>query len=88
MSKIIRMFNEEEKNQQGLIEHLEEFLEVAKRGELKNVLMAAEMVEEKEVLTGYYNLRVGERQWLLGHIQADITMAIVEANVDKLIERI
>lgn len=88
MAKVVRLFNDKEKSQQGLISHIEKLLDMAKRGEIKNILVSAETTEEKEVLTGYYNLDVGERQYLIGHLQADITMAVVEANVDKLIERI
>lgn len=88
MGKVVRLFNEKEKSQQGLISHIEELLEMAKRGEIINFLVSAETQNEKEVLTGYYNLDVGEKQYLIGHLQADVTMAVVEANVDKLIERI
>jgi hypothetical protein len=84
MSKITRLFNEQEKNQQGLIDHIEDLLAMVKKGEIKSVMIAAE--GNGEILTGYYNLDVQEKQYMLGHFQADITMAIIETNIDKLIE--
>ncbi|MED3574507.1 hypothetical protein [Cytobacillus praedii] len=86
MPKVIRLFNEKEKNQQGLIKHIEDLLTAAKNGELKSVMVAAEV--EDGIVTGYYNLDVQEKQYMIGHFQADVTMAIVEANIDQLIEHI
>lgn len=84
MPKIVRLFNEQEKNQRELVRHIEELLEMAKKGEIKSVMVAAEA--ENQIVTGYYNLDAQEKQYMLGHFQSDITMAIVEANIDKLIE--
>lgn len=86
MGKVVRLFNEQEKNQQGLIKHIEGLLTAAKNGELKSVMIAAEV--EDGIVTGYYNLDVQEKQYMIGHFQADVTMAIVEANIDQLIEYI
>ncbi|MBT2661938.1 hypothetical protein [Bacillus sp. ISL-45] len=85
MPKVVRLFNEQEKNQMGLVKHIEELLEKAKSGEIQNVMVAAE-ASDRTIMTGYYNLDAQEKQYMLGHVQADITMAIVEANVDRLIE--
>ncbi|MCK6203936.1 hypothetical protein KZX50_00545 [Bacillus infantis] len=87
MPKVVRLFNEQERNQQGLVAHIEGLLEMAKRGEIKKVMIAAES-SDSTILTGYYNLDVQEKQYMIGHFQADVTMAIVEANVDRLIEYI
>lgn len=87
MAKVVRIFNEQEKAQQGVIQRIEELLTMAKAGEIKSILVAAEC-NDGNVLTGYCNLDVGERQYLVGHIQSDIMFAVVEANVDRLIERI
>ncbi len=85
MPKVVRLFNEQERNQQGLIAHIEDLLSKAKAGELKNVMIAAEATDST-IMTGYYNLDVQEKQYMIGHFQADVTMAIVEANIDQLIE--
>lgn len=82
MGKVVKLFNQEEENQEGLVRHIEELLECAKRGELKNVMVAAEMKDENTVITGYYNLDVGEKQYMLGHFQTDITWDIVKVNLD------
>lgn len=85
MAKVVRLFNEEEQKQEELVKHIKELLIAAKNGEIKNVVIAAE-ANDGNVLTGYCNLDVGEKQYMLGHIQSDINFQIVEANVDKLIE--
>lgn len=85
MPKVVRLFNEQERNQQGLIAHIEDLLNKAKAGEIKNVMVAAEATDST-VMTGYYNLDVQEKQYMIGHFQADVTMALVEANIDQLIE--
>lgn len=85
MPKVVRLFNEQEKNQKGLIAHIEDLLKMAKEGEIKSVMVAAEGTDQT-IVTGYYNLDVQEKQYMVGHFQADITMAIIEANIDKLVE--
>lgn len=85
MPKVVRLFNEQEKNQMGLVKHIEELLEMAKRGEILNVMVAAE-TSDRTITTGYYNLDVQEKQYMIGHFQSDVTMAIIEANIDRLIE--
>ncbi|MFS0591772.1 hypothetical protein AB1L05_09230 [Cytobacillus horneckiae] len=58
---------------------------MAKHGEIKNILIAS---EDKEVnaVTGYCNLDVGEKQYLLSHVQVDINYQVVQANIDQLID--
>jgi hypothetical protein len=85
MPKVVRLFNEQEKNQQGLIAHIEDLLAMAKNGEIKSVMIAAEATDQT-IVTGYYNLDVQEKQYMIGHFQAYVTMAIVQANIDQLIE--
>jgi ASC-1-like (ASCH) protein len=84
MGKVIRLFNEKEAKQEALVKHIEEFLEMAKKGEIKNFLVAAE--SEEAVLTGYCNLDVSEKQFMLGHIQVDINYEIVKVNMEDLVE--
>ena len=85
MGKVVKMFNEQEAKKEALVEHIEDLLQAAKNGELKNILVAAENHND-EIITGYCNLDIGEKQYMLGHIQVDINFEIVKANVDQLIE--
>lgn len=85
MSKVIRLFNDEEAKQAELVNHIEELLEMAKSGEIKTILVSAED-NKGNVMTGYCNLDVGEKQYMLGHIQVDINYEIVKVNMDDLVE--
>jgi hypothetical protein len=87
MAKVFRLFNDELAKQEDLVSHIEQLLECAKSGEIKNILISAEQTTG-DVLTGYCNLDVAEKQYMLSHIQVDINYQIVEVNVDKLIERV
>ena len=87
MAKVTRLFNEQEKTQQELIQHIEEFLEMAKKGEVTNFLVSAQGTDGR-VMTGYCNLDVGEKQYMLSHVQTDINYEIVKANMDELVEYI
>lgn len=85
MGKVIRLFNENEVKQEALVKHIEDLLEMAKKGEVKNFLVSAES-SDGNVLTGYCNLDVSEKQYMLGHIQVDINYEIVKVNIEDLIE--
>lgn len=85
MSKIVRLFNKQEQDQQALVKHIEDLLDAAKNGEIKNVMIAAEN-DDGDIITGYCNLGVGEKQYMIGRIQSDVMFQIVSANVDRLIE--
>lgn len=85
MAKVVRLFNAEDAKQEALVQHIEELLVAAKKGEIKNFLVSAEGTDGT-VLTGYCNLDVGEKQYMLGHIQVDINFQVIQSNVDKLIE--
>jgi hypothetical protein len=85
MAKITRLFNKQEQKQEELIKHIEEFLEMAKKGDITNFLVSAQRTDGT-VLTGYCNLEVGEKQYMLSHIQIDVNFEVVRANVDELIE--
>ena len=87
LSKVVRLFNKQEQSQQELIVHIEQLLQAAKDGDVTNVLVAANCTDGT-IVTGYCNLDIGERQYLVGHVQTDIAFAVVEANVDRLIEHI
>lgn len=85
MSKVIRLFNDKELKQEALVVHIEQLLQAAKDGELKNILVATEN-SDGNILTGYCNLDVGEKQYMLSHIQVDINYEIVKVNMDDLVE--
>lgn len=85
MAKVVKLFNDQEAEQEALVKHIEETLEMAKAGKLKNILIAAES-GEGEVMTGYCNLDLGEKQYMVSHVQVDIHYEVVKANIDQLIE--
>lgn len=80
MAKIIRI----DTPQSNIVDVLEKVLQLAKDGEIMNLALAAEHSTNGEVLTGYANADVSERQYLISHIQSDITMAIVAANIEEV----
>lgn len=85
MAKITRFFNKEEENQQALVKHIEDLLLAAKNGEITNILFSA-TASDGNILTGYCNCDVGEKQYLLSHVQVDINYQGVQANISDLIE--
>lgn len=80
MSKVIKLFDSE---QDKLVEHVEELLQAVKRGEFKNIAIAAEHVDGT-VVTGYCNADAYDRQVLVSHMQLDIVWNMVRINVDLL----
>lgn len=83
MAKIVK-FPSKERN---VVEQLEFLLEKAKEGDIKRFVFAAELnqkeLEEDDqnlVATSWVNADVGERQYLLSHLQLDIVAAVVEVN--------
>ncbi|OMC86921.1 hypothetical protein BK128_09660 [Viridibacillus sp. FSL H7-0596] len=80
MAKIIRINTP----QSNIVDVLETVLDLAKRGEIKNIALSAEHSTNGEVLTGYANADVCERQYLISHMQSDITMAIVAENIEEI----
>jgi hypothetical protein len=84
MAKIVRF--PEKKN--DAVAQLEHILDQAKKGNIVNFVFAAELNEQENdfnlVATSWYNADVGHRQYLVAHLQANITMGIVEANLDRL----
>lgn len=85
MSKIVKFFSDNKTTKQQLIEHIENLLEWAKNDEFDNVMIAAKL-KSGEVMTGYCNLDMVDKQFLNSHIQVDINYETVRANVDDLIE--
>lgn len=85
MPKVIRLFNKQEQEQQELIQHIEDLLQAAKNGDIKNFLVSATN-RDGDIVTGYCNLDIAEKQYLISHVQIDVNYQVVEANVDQLIE--
>jgi len=87
MAKIIRL----ESKQHTVVNYLKKLIEMAERGEISNILVASFYKGNKienEVMTGYFELDVIERQILVSTLQTDISYAIVESNIDNLIEKL
>ena len=76
MSKIVRL----KTPQNNVIEALETILEMAKQGEALNFVFAAKC-PDGNVATSWCNADVGTRNELVAHLQMDIMMAVVEANL-------
>lgn len=81
MSKIVRF----KTPQDQAIETLEELLARAKAGEFHQFIFAAQL-DGAEIATTWCNSTVSKRQELLSHLQCDVMYAIVEANMDRLVE--
>lgn len=76
MSKIIN-FNYKTDN---VIEFLENLKKDVKERNIDNIIIVCKDKREGEVLTGYVNLEMGEKQELLGHIQVDIIDQMIKTN--------
>ncbi len=69
MGKIIRL----KSKQENVIEFLEDAIVQARKYNADNVMIAFKLrQEDANIMTGYCNLDMGEKQELLGHIQVDI----------------
>ncbi|PKF21656.1 hypothetical protein CW684_04495 [Macrococcoides caseolyticum] len=85
MAKILKFVSESKTSKQELIEYIENLLEWAKNDDFDNVMIATKL-KSCEVMTGYCNLDMVDKQFLNSHIQVDINYETVRANVDNLIE--
>lgn len=83
MAKIIRFRTP----QDNIVETLEDLLERAKSGEITSFVFAAK-TPSGEVATSWANADVGTRNELTSHLQLDVVYAVMEANMDQLVERI
>jgi hypothetical protein len=70
-------------SQNNCVQALKDLLARAERGEMTGFVFAASL-PDGNVATSWANTDVGERQYLLAHMQSDITMAIIEANADRV----
>lgn len=62
---------------------LEQLLEMARQGEIESFVFAAQMATG-EVATSWYDgeHELGGRQNLIAHLQLDVMMAVVQANLE------
>lgn len=63
----------------NIVTVLVDLLEMAKSGELKSILFAGK-VEDGNIVSGWSNATPGHRQELIGHIQIDVMVAVMERN--------
>ena len=64
-------------------EWLENSVKAIAEGDAKSILLAAKL-GNGEVVTGYYECGLEDKAMLLAHIQADMTMSIVQNNADMV----
>lgn len=83
MAKIYRY----KTSQNNCVKSLEYLLERAKQGEMTGFVFAATM-PDGNVATSWANSDVGDRQYLISHLQTDINFAIVEANADRVADAV
>ena len=83
MAKIIRL----KTPQDDVVEALETLLERARDGEFTGFVFAAKC-PDGNIATSWANVDVGERNELTAHLQIDVMYAVVEANIDRLVERV
>jgi len=79
MAKIYRY----KTSQNNCIKALRELLERAERGEMTGFIFAANL-PDGNIATSWANVDVGDRQYLLAHMQIDINQSVIEANADRL----
>ena len=77
MAKIIQLFKGD---QDTIVEKLEEILEMAKRGELKNFVLAGDH-ESEGIATAWACCDLGKRQELISHLQIDVIVGYVTENL-------
>jgi hypothetical protein len=83
MAKVVRF----KTPQDDVVETLEYLLEQARRGHMTGFVFAAKC-PDGNIATSWANVDVGERNELVSHLQVDVMYAVVEANIDRLAERI
>jgi putative heme iron utilization protein len=84
MAKIIK-FKTQADNIQG---YLKEFIKMVKRDKIDNIMICCKDKQHKEMCTGYFNLDMGQKMEMVGHIQADITDEMIRTNINDYVEYI
>lgn len=83
MAKILKF----KTSQDNVVQALEQLLEYAKNGDIQGFVFAAKC-PNGDIATSWSEVDVGGRSELNAHIQVDIMYAVVEANMDRLVEYI
>jgi len=83
MAKIVKF----KTSQDNVVDALEKLLEYAKNGEIQGFVFAAKC-PDGNIATSWAEADVGTRSELNAHIQVDIMYAVMEANMDRLVEYI
>lgn len=77
MSNIIKLRTKND----NVIDFLEEAIDIVKKENVDNVMIAFKLKQDDaNIMTGYCNLNMGEKQELLGHIQVDIVNDMIKQN--------
>lgn len=74
MAEIIRI-----RQGESIENFLYDLLEMARKGEINNAIVAA-IDKDGNVVTGYYGLDYGQRQTLVSHQQIDIVKHMIDEN--------
>lgn len=84
MAKIIQFKSEAE----NALDYLKECIKMVKKDKIDNIMICCKDKQHKEMCTGYFNLDIGQKMEMVGHIQADITDAMIRENIDRYIEMV
>lgn len=77
MGKIIKLKNKSD----DVVGFLKDAINKVKENNIDNVLIAFKLKQEDAyIMTGYCNLDMGEKQEILGHVQADIINDMIKQN--------
>jgi hypothetical protein len=88
MGKLIKAFKDtEEESKEDMLNRLDEIRKDIENGEITNLMIAGRMADGN-VLTGWANCDLIERQNLIGHVQIDIMWGVVRVNLPDILERI
>jgi hypothetical protein len=81
MAKIIHFQNDN----MDMETMIKDILERVHRGQLEQIVIAAKQKDDY-VLTAYKNCDLIDRQYLISHLQADVTYDTIAGKMDELVE--
>lgn len=81
MGKVIRLYDKKNQKNKDLVEHVEHLLGMVKNGEITSLAIAGHHVDG-DVVTGYFNLDVGEKMYMISHLQVDVNYEITRVNLE------
>ncbi|XJZ25970.1 hypothetical protein ACF5W4_11210 [Bacillota bacterium Lsc_1132] len=80
MGKVIEFKTKDQQGQESLVRRLEELVEMAKAGEVKDFVLAGHSTDGT-VLTGFSNAEINQRQELISHLQVDVVYEVCRINI-------